>query len=301
MVELLLSGKSYYEVLMLEPGASGREISRSYKTLVKKHHPDMTRKRGESDSRLFKDIARAYSTLKNPDLRKQYDEALEENGQKFNPFKSFAYGYRKIAGTTTELFSGVRTLFADKVLSKRSTAQGEGGDYFTRDSISPELLEMSIEELEERLLYSQNQYVRLHAAMALGFKAQKRSCTALEQALEDSSDIVLKAVIWALGTLKFKKSLTLLKKKYYATGGQLRIFLVRAVMQISENRDADIYPMLVKLVKVDDRGIRLKALELLVKSKKKVLASDIEMVKQSASGTEKDLLDGLYRDKRVIR
>ena len=59
----------YYEVLGVPRNASEKDLKSAYKKLSMQHHPDRT---GGDDSR-FKQINEAYSTLKDPQKRQQYD------------------------------------------------------------------------------------------------------------------------------------------------------------------------------------------------------------------------------------
>jgi len=58
----------YYKVLGVEKNASDNTIKQAYKSLAKKHHPDLG-----GDENMFKQISEAYDTLKNPETRRQYD------------------------------------------------------------------------------------------------------------------------------------------------------------------------------------------------------------------------------------
>lgn len=60
---------NYYETLNVSQDASQDEIKRSYRKLVKQHHPDKT---GGDDSQ-FKKISEAYEILGNPERRRQHD------------------------------------------------------------------------------------------------------------------------------------------------------------------------------------------------------------------------------------
>jgi curved DNA-binding protein len=60
---------NYYETLNVSKDATQDEIKKSYRRLVKEHHPDKT---GGDDTR-FKQISEAYEILGDPDKRKQHD------------------------------------------------------------------------------------------------------------------------------------------------------------------------------------------------------------------------------------
>ncbi len=63
--------KDYYKILGVEKNASDMEIKRAFRKLAGKYHPD---KNSSSDAtEKFKEINEAYSTLSDPQKRKQYD------------------------------------------------------------------------------------------------------------------------------------------------------------------------------------------------------------------------------------
>lgn len=63
--------KDYYETLGVPRNANLDQIKKAYRTLAKKHHPDMS-KAPDAEAR-FKDAAEAYATLKDTAKRAAYD------------------------------------------------------------------------------------------------------------------------------------------------------------------------------------------------------------------------------------
>lgn len=63
----------YYDLLGVPIDASTDDIKKSYRRLAIKHHPDKNRDDPHAEER-FKDIAIAYQTLSDPELRKKYNE-----------------------------------------------------------------------------------------------------------------------------------------------------------------------------------------------------------------------------------
>mmetsp|Transcript_17829 Transcript_17829/g.39091 ORF Transcript_17829/g.39091 Transcript_17829/m.39091 type:complete len:468 (+) Transcript_17829:21-1424(+) len=63
----------FYKLLELEKGADDKQIKQAYKKQAMKHHPD----RG-GDEATFKEIARAYAVLSDPQQRQLYDTYGEE-------------------------------------------------------------------------------------------------------------------------------------------------------------------------------------------------------------------------------
>ncbi|KAH9942632.1 DnaJ-domain-containing protein [Amylocystis lapponica] len=63
----------YYDILGVPVDATTDDIKKAYRRLAIKHHPDKNRDDPNAEER-FKDIAIAYQTLSDPDLRRKYNE-----------------------------------------------------------------------------------------------------------------------------------------------------------------------------------------------------------------------------------
>ena len=63
----------YYELLGVSRTATAEEIKKAYRRLAREHHPDVNPDDAESEAR-FKEIAKAYEVLCDPDLRARYDQ-----------------------------------------------------------------------------------------------------------------------------------------------------------------------------------------------------------------------------------
>ena len=66
----------YYEVLQLSPNADSDTISRVFRILVKRYHPDNPDTGHDSK---FNDIVQAYRVLSDPEKRAAYDVTYDEN------------------------------------------------------------------------------------------------------------------------------------------------------------------------------------------------------------------------------
>jgi molecular chaperone DnaJ len=62
----------FYAVLGIERGASETEIKRAYRSLARKHHPDVSKDKAQAEAR-FKEINEAYEVLSDPQKRQMYD------------------------------------------------------------------------------------------------------------------------------------------------------------------------------------------------------------------------------------
>lgn len=77
------SQKDLYKVLGLSKTATKKDIKSAYATLVKKHHPDVTK----GDDAMFKDINLAYSILSNDEKKSAYDQYSDQKS-KMRDFQS---------------------------------------------------------------------------------------------------------------------------------------------------------------------------------------------------------------------
>lgn len=64
----------YYETLGVARDASAEQIKKAYRKLARELHPDVA---GEAGEERFKDVARAYEVLSNPEKRQQYDMGVD--------------------------------------------------------------------------------------------------------------------------------------------------------------------------------------------------------------------------------
>src|SRR3954467_9139158 len=65
--------KDYYKILGIAEEASQKEVTRAYRKLARKLHPDANPDDSQAEER-FKEISAAYDVVGDPDKRKEYDE-----------------------------------------------------------------------------------------------------------------------------------------------------------------------------------------------------------------------------------
>lgn len=75
--------RDYYEVLGVKKDASKEELKKSYRKLVKKHHPDVNKEPDAEEK--FKEIQEAYETLSDESKRSAYDQYGHAGTAGFNP------------------------------------------------------------------------------------------------------------------------------------------------------------------------------------------------------------------------
>lgn len=66
--------RDYYEVLGVSKDASQDEIKKAYRSLAKKHHPDVSTEPKDVAEAKFKEISEAYEILSDEEKRKRYDQ-----------------------------------------------------------------------------------------------------------------------------------------------------------------------------------------------------------------------------------
>lgn len=67
--------QNYYDVLGVSKNASDDDIKKAFRKLAAKYHPD-----AGGDEQKFKEVSEAYTTLSNPEKRKEYDQLLMFGG-----------------------------------------------------------------------------------------------------------------------------------------------------------------------------------------------------------------------------
>ena len=67
--------RSYYDVLGVKRDASDDDIKRAFRKLAAKYHPD-----AGGDEQKFKEVSEAYTTLSDPQKRREYDQLLMFGG-----------------------------------------------------------------------------------------------------------------------------------------------------------------------------------------------------------------------------
>lgn len=67
-----MAKRDYYDVLGVTKGASDDEIKKSYRSLAKKYHPDVSKE--ENAAEKFKEVQEAYDTLSDQQKRSTYDQ-----------------------------------------------------------------------------------------------------------------------------------------------------------------------------------------------------------------------------------
>lgn len=103
--------QDYYKTLNVDRKATSAEITKAYRTLARKYHPDVNKEKGAEEK--FKQINEAYEVLKDPEKRKLYDSlgANWKAGQQFGGFNGGGAGkggFESFSGNWQDIFKGAQ-------------------------------------------------------------------------------------------------------------------------------------------------------------------------------------------------
>jgi len=100
-----LEYKDYYKILGVTKAATQDEVSKAFKKLARKHHPDLNPNNPEAEKK-FKECSEAYEVLKDPEKRKLYDSlgANWQNGQNFQRPSGFENAHFNFGGAGGQQF-----------------------------------------------------------------------------------------------------------------------------------------------------------------------------------------------------
>jgi curved DNA-binding protein len=108
--------KDYYKILGVEKSATKEEISKAFRKLAVKYHPDKNPNNKAAEEK-FKEITEAHEVLSDPEKRKKYDalganwRQYQSSGGGFDDFFSQFGGARRGSGTTYEFSGDIGDLF----------------------------------------------------------------------------------------------------------------------------------------------------------------------------------------------
>lgn len=98
--------KDYYSVLGVDSKASAKEISKAYRTLARKYHPDTNQGDLKAEER-FKEISAANDVIGDEKTRKRYDEFRRLGGGGFGGYNPRGPGDAGDLGDLSDLLGGL--------------------------------------------------------------------------------------------------------------------------------------------------------------------------------------------------
>ncbi len=131
----------FYETLGVSRAANAEEIKRAYRSLARKHHPDVSENKAEAEHR-FKEINEAYEVLSDPRKREQYDRFGTVGNGAGAPggFGDFGFGQNFGGSGFGDIFD---IFFGDRAGAQQTQARRSGP---SRGSDLRYDLEISLEE-----------------------------------------------------------------------------------------------------------------------------------------------------------
>ncbi len=81
----------YYEVLGVSRSCTEDDLKRAYRELARRYHPDSGHNDPEAEER-FKEVSRAYETLRDPERRRRYDVFGDNDGRPTAGADAFGFG-----------------------------------------------------------------------------------------------------------------------------------------------------------------------------------------------------------------
>lgn len=149
--------KDYYKDLGLDKNATNSEIKKQYRTLSKKHHPDVN----SGNEEKFKIISEAYEVLSNSNKKQEYD-TQSPNGNSYSPsnFSGFNFNFGSGGDIFSQFFGGTNPF----------------GSFFTREEFQENLdininLNIDIDQIytNEKITLNYKKYVFCDNCDGTGF------------------------------------------------------------------------------------------------------------------------------------
>src|SRR5664280_2805977 len=100
--------RTFYEILEVEPLASGDQIKAAFRRLARERHPDRFQGATRATAELeFQAITEAYNVLSDPDQRGRYDQTVTGSARKAqqltNPHEAVSYTHLRAHETVLDL------------------------------------------------------------------------------------------------------------------------------------------------------------------------------------------------------
>lgn len=113
--------KDYYTILQIPSHATPEQVKEAYRTLAKKHHPDVRSSKDDGalydpDVEKFRDVVEAYGVLSGPESRAAFDISRRKNPKLYQSFAEEEYDMtasRDKRGVSSAMKSPVRGSYAE--------------------------------------------------------------------------------------------------------------------------------------------------------------------------------------------
>ncbi|KXT29261.1 chaperone protein DnaJ [Candidatus Phytoplasma oryzae] len=116
--------KDYYEILGLSKNASKEEITKAYRELCKKFHPDLCKEKDAAKK--FNEVQEAFKVLNDPQKKARYDRFGHNEFNNFNQNSSGFQGFNQSEFDFSDIFQGFEDIFSGQKRShKKYSNKGE--------------------------------------------------------------------------------------------------------------------------------------------------------------------------------
>ncbi|MEN9229787.1 MAG: DnaJ domain-containing protein [Thermostichus sp. DG02_5_bins_236] len=191
MADGVVSG-SHYDTLGVSALATAAEIKRAYRHLVKHHHPDsLLAKKDRATSERIRQINAAYTVLKDPQARRDYDHQLHPSRNPPRPQPTGSPG-ETVSHEATAREVWIRQVYTplNRVLGPLLSSLKPQLNALAADPFDPDLLDAFVgylEECSQKLAQAQQIFRRIPNPSSLGGVASSLyySLNHLEDALEE--------------------------------------------------------------------------------------------------------------------
>ncbi len=264
-----MKAREAYRILRVPPDSNGETVRRSYRTLLKRYHPDLAGSRGDAEK--LDRVVEAFRVLSEANLIPPTPPTRAARGGRSGARSRTGArsGGAPAAGASNAArrkTAGAAGASNTANAARRRTAGAGAADTANRSAHSTGLRDGDIFQLGELLLGGETPETRAFAARRLGTTRRRWAAVFLRHALQDESSLVVKSAVTALGELRAVQCAGELAALFCKAGAELRHVILDAVE--AGGHPAAFRGVILEALKVDDGEIRRRALRLFAQSKR---------------------------------
>ena len=245
---------NYYSILMIGEDATQEEVKKAYRRCARLYHPDVS---GHETAEKFKEVVKAYKVLGDPDERGRYDDARKIKQRDISIRFSNRMPNSGARGKTSAANINLHHSSPTSI-RKEPPQRHDGQEGWAKDD--PELVNMPVDELLDRVRNSTNRYVRQKAIELLEKRQALEAVGHLIESLNDPIKEVQIASLRALGELRSRRAARAVAIALGSPYWQIRYQALVALGKIGSRQVA---PMVAKLLDDPYIPVREEAVRIL--------------------------------------